>query len=468
MIDRMTVSSLRPWVGNWLRADREQMVLGCLFVLSLVQILPLLRVSPTIIRGDGVGYYVYLRSLFFDHDLGFRNEYTYFASVFPDTQQPMTTMFLNGAATPTGLVHNPWPVGPAILWTPFFLLGHLLALVSSVPVDGYSLPYQLAIALGSASYAFAGLLLIYRVCRDYFTPAISGLSVLLIWFATSLTAYMYFMPSMSHACSLFAVSLFIYLWHRSRGNRSLIMWAALGAAAGLMTLQRYQDALFGLFVVFEVVGILFAAPALHRWKAVKELALPLIVFTVSGAILSLPQLATWQVVYGRPLLNVQYESAGYTFDWWNPRLLDVLFSSNHGLLSWTPVVTFGLIGLVFLWKRDRMLTLALAGVFLTQLYVIASWEVWTQGAAFGGRMFVSCGMAFAVGLAALLDQVQGRVRTWHVSLVGGLFIAWNYVLLFQYGIGMIPREGAVSWIEVFHNTLKLFALLTIPIRSLLS
>jgi hypothetical protein len=342
-------------------------------------------------------------------------------------------------------------------------MAHAFVLVSGGSADGYSLPYQLAIAFGSASYAFIGLLLVYRLCRSYFDPLVSSLAVLLIWFATSLTAYMYFMTSMSHACSLFAASLFIYLWKQTRQARSLAMWAALGGSAALMMLQRQQDALFTLVVVFEVAAILVAAPASGRWKTLRALLPPVTVFTLAGVVGYLPQVIAWRVIYGRTVLNVHYQSTGNSMNWTSPHWFDVLFSSHHGLISWTPVVGGGLLGLSFLWRRDRLLTLGLASVFLLQLYLLGGWGGdkyaggWDQGAAFGGRVFVSCGVIFALGLAALLHTLQAHVHIWQVSLGSGLLVIWNYIMLLQYGTGMIPRNGPISWLEVFHNIPSIFA-----------
>ena len=239
-----------------------------LFIFSLIQFAFLLKISPTLIRGDGVGYYAYLRSIFFDHDLDFRNEYGYFAPLLTDESQPLTTTFLRHA-TPTGLVPNTWPVGPAILWSPFFLFGHLIAhglhlIGQPINSDGFSYPYQVSVAIGSAVYGFIGLILVYRICRQYFAKRDCTLALLLIWFSTSLLAYMYFMPSMSHAVSFFAVALFIYLWNRSRGLNTPQRWAMLGIAAGLMTLQRFQDILFTVIILVEFLS------KLSSWKSYRK------------------------------------------------------------------------------------------------------------------------------------------------------------------------------------------------------
>ena len=261
---------------------KKHIALICIFLLfSLVQLFLLLKVSPIIVRGDGVGYYAYLRSLFFDRDIDFNNEFSYFESVLPGDSRPLTSDFLHGPRTATGYVYNHWPIGPALLWSPFFIVGHIVANVAetlglSVAVDGYSLPYQLSVALGSAVYAFVGLALMYKLCNGLFDASTSLLSLLLMWFGTSLTAYMYFIPSMSHAVSFFCACLFIFIWYRTRNARSLVMWGVLGMLGGLMPLQRLQDGIFLLIIVVELCPLLIER--IRKRKQRLNLAMSILIF----------------------------------------------------------------------------------------------------------------------------------------------------------------------------------------------
>jgi len=121
-----------------------------IFLLSLLQSVMPIFLSNTIIRGDGVGYYAYLRSLVFDRDLNFKNEYSYFEPAFSEDTKPVTTTWAKGDVTRTGMVPNTFPVGPALLWSPFYLVAHFVALGlnvlgASIPINGYSLPYQLEV-----------------------------------------------------------------------------------------------------------------------------------------------------------------------------------------------------------------------------------------------------------------------------------------------------------------------------------
>src|SRR2546425_9754170 len=338
---------------------RGRWMLGVSFLLSL----SLWALVPPRIQSDGVGYYAYLRSAFFDHDLDFRNEYTHYRDVssaiqFVDEQR----------LTPTGKVANVWAVGPAVLWSPFFLLGHLTARVlvacgTRTGLDGYSAPYVVAISFASCLYAWAGLLA-YRICREYMDRGTSCLALLVVWFGTSLPAYMYFYPSMGHATSFFSVSLFLFAWHATRGQKTSIRWMLLGVLAGLMTMVRWQNCLFGIVAAFDLVpgpaGRIHKKNWKEAWMAVANGA----GFLACAALAFSPQMLAWKSLYGQ-LLTFPFDPGGTSTHFhWMEHVSDVLFSSKHGLLTWTPAVSIALAGLPLFAREDEMFALSLTCAFL--------------------------------------------------------------------------------------------------------
>jgi hypothetical protein len=138
-------------------------------------------------------------------------------------------------------------------------------------------------------------------------------------------------------------------------------------------------------------------------------------------------------------------SGGGTFDWLHPRLLDVLFSTNHGLFVWTPLMLLAVLGWFPLWQRDRRLTALLALNFALQLFVIGSWSSWEGSAAFGQRFFTNMSPAFALGLAALSKVAQSRFSFRRLVAAGCVFVTWNGLLIVRYAVGDIPRMGPVSF-----------------------
>ena len=71
-------------------------------------------------------------------------------------------------------------------------------------------------------------------------------------------------------------------------------------------------------------------------------------------------MVAWKALYGMWLLPYPPHGADFVrLD--HPFLLKTLFSSRHGLLSWTPVLWAGYLGFLPLLRRRPALALPLAG-----------------------------------------------------------------------------------------------------------
>src|SRR5882762_6991390 len=230
------------------RLDTERWLLF-LFLLSLGLLNPL-------VRGDGVGNYAFARAPLLEHSRNFEQDY-----ISANTSIPEARLYEPGqpkgiVRTRTGHLDKHFTVGPAMLWAPFLLLAHggvLLAraLGSQVPADGFSAPYRLAMAAGTAFWGFLGLWLSFRLARQYAGDLWAFLATISVWWASSLPVYMYFNPSWSHAHSAFAVSLFVFYWHRTREHRTLRQWLVLALIAGLMLNVYYANAMLLMILVVE-------------------------------------------------------------------------------------------------------------------------------------------------------------------------------------------------------------------------
>jgi len=187
-------------------------VLGILFAITL----PL---SNPWVRGDGVNYYAYVRSLLVEHDLNFESDWRHANLSFRIHSVNPLGQIAPGFYTTTAHVRNDYAVGASMLWAPFLVPVHAGMLVLkrlgfNVSADGFSKPYLVTMALATALYAFVGLCLSFRLASSYVPERWSFLATLGMWFASSLPVYMYFIPSYSHAHSVFAAALFIWYWHR--------------------------------------------------------------------------------------------------------------------------------------------------------------------------------------------------------------------------------------------------------------
>src|SRR5215208_3501960 len=142
---------------------REALFLVVLFIASLP------AVTSRLYSSDEVQYFSYLRSLWFDHDVSFDNEYRYFYERGVAHTPGFEENFLQ-RTTPTGLRENFGTIGSALMWSPFYLAADVMTRLwrvtgSELPADGYSRFYIAAVAYGSAVYAFAAILLSILAAR---------------------------------------------------------------------------------------------------------------------------------------------------------------------------------------------------------------------------------------------------------------------------------------------------------------
>jgi hypothetical protein len=437
-------------------------VLFFLFVLSL----PL--VNPWV-RGDGVGYYAYLRSTLIDHDLNFENDYKGGNKSFVLARIDAQGHLLREMYTKTGHVENHFSVGPAILWAPVLVPVHLTVLLldrfgAKIPPDGYSHPYVLAMGVTTAFYGFLSLFLAYRLARKYFEQEWALLATIGIWLASSLPVYMYFNPSWSHAFSAFSGSLFLWYWDRTKLQRTPAQWAALGACAGLMGNVYYPNVILLIFPVLEIIQVVRARQSGpdRASKPAGKLVLCSALFGVVFFVTLLPTFVTREIIYGS-LFETGYPAI-WTWNWASPVFLRVLFSADHGLLSWTPILALAIIGLFFLAKRDPLLGTGSILTFLAYYYFISSYPDWDGLSSYGNRFFISLTPVFILGLAALLGAFSRWVgKTSRAMAFSGTALAllalWNFGFIFQWGTHMVPARGRISWREMTHNQL-----VVVPLR----
>ena len=403
--------------------ERPRLLLICVFLLSLP------AVTPRMYSSDEVQYFAYLRSLWFDHDLSFEDEYQHFYDAGVARSDGFHETFLE-RTTDTGRRINFGTIGCAILWAPFYAAGDGVAHATGAPTDGYSKPYVAAIAYGSAFYGFAAILLgIWSARRLGFEGTMAGL---LVWLGTPLLFYMYVAPPFSHACSAFAVALFLAVWLRVRERWTAAGAVALGASAALMAMVREQDAFFAAGPALDFLMALAAG----RAGASTAFA------GIAGGIAAY---APQAVAYLRLNGHIgPHASVAHKMSWSAPHALQVLFSSEHGLVMWTPLAALGIAGLAGMaWRSERRRVAAcLLLMVALQVYVGGSVESWTVAGAFGQRRFVALTALLIVGLAAAASRLATAPAAVRRTLVAVALVAvyWNVALSAEFAIGVMDRQ----------------------------
>jgi hypothetical protein len=189
------------------------------------------------------------------------------------------------------------------------------------------------------------------------------------------------------------------------------------------------------------------------------------VFSLALMLVFLPTLVTKKIIYGG-FFNFGYNEVWY---WASPAFFKAAFSSDHGFLVWTPVLMLAVIGVGLLARRDRNLALGLGAVLLLYLYLIGCYQDWDGLASYGNRFFVSLTPIFVIGLAAFFDwlasALQERSAAWTAGVATAALIAFNFGLIFQWGVHLIPARGPISWREAAYNEVAVVPAMAVGIMK---
>ncbi|NJN82137.1 MAG: hypothetical protein HC802_07580 [Caldilineaceae bacterium] len=392
--------------------------------------------------GTAPSIFAPLRSLYFDGDLQLFNEaqqYDWLAEFFGVTPQDKP-------------LPNPFAIGSALLWLPFYTLADLFCwLQPQCNRDGYSAPYVQAIFVGTAFWTSIGLALNVATLRRLLVTSTIGVAELTVGalaLASPLVFYLLLRPDYAHANSYFAVALLLFLTVAWTARRPLSPGRVLacGLATGLVFLVRWQDIIVGLL---PFVLLLWPKERPARWGALRGLIGRWMLFGVGILLVASLQLLAWRATFGTFLTLPQGE--GF-LAFAHVQVVEFFFSTWNGLLLWHPIILMALLGFFVArssffsaWAEQatqlRVVLLVVIGVEILVSMTVADW--WAGG-AFGQRRLVSILPLLSVGLCHLIwVALQSRriVRTSVVGLIC-LLVLWNGLTMLRFRQGSLPFNPA--------------------------
>jgi len=365
------------------------------------------KVVGQAVYGDGRFYWAYMRSAWKDHDLDLRDELN-------REYSPRTNNALPEKPTEKKQIFNWFPIGPSVAWFPSFIFADAIASLMhifnpSFPNNGYSDVYQIIVGLENVLFVSAGITVLYRLLTVYFNPFVSLITIVLTLFGTNLLFYGGVDVINSHPVSFLLSSLFLYFWMKTRTKRKTFDWIVLGSLLGFLAMNRTQDAIFGLLLLFDFL--------FQKTKFVKKFR-EAVLTGISCLVIFSPQILMWKYVFGSYFMS-PYLLGGFNFI--RPHIVEVLLNTRNGLFIWTPLYLFSFIGLYMV--RRKFFPLVCISVAL--LYLITAWSGWNQGSSFSIRMMITGLPALSFGLAAFFTKMKSLLRPvlFYTLCVG--FIVYN-------------------------------------------
>ncbi len=359
-----------------------------LFLLLLLTLIVVTWVQPyrnkPPIRSDGVGYHIWTHALL---TLDFR-----FCQLAERAGAQGAISARNSA---TGICHNKYPPGVALLRLPF------MAPFASRQLDGEARKplitaweHRMSLALGSLALFLTALFSFWTLRRLDVSPGWAQCAVFFALFGTGLFHYGTYDSSFSHVYS--ALLLAILLWV-VLGRPDHNLGRGVGTSVALLALL--------LVLVRNTNVLLVALAAVTAWGAgARPCLLPLAIGTAGGA--------TVQIAYNVLATGTMTLSSYGTerFIWSRPMWAAVLLSYERGVFTYYPVLAVALVaGLIV--RRTRRASLLMCGLFLLVAGIYGFWASWYLGGGFGHRGFVEFTPAVALLLGVALQGMRPRART---------------------------------------------------------
>jgi hypothetical protein len=138
--------------------------------------------SQNTIAWDFFGYYLYLPLTFIYQDLLLKD-----IGIVRDIVETYanTSTLYQVYITPEGGWVIKYTMGIAIINAPFFLIGHVIALLSEHAADGFSTPYQYSVWIGAMFITVVGILTLRKVLLHFFSDTITAITLCLLVLGTN-------------------------------------------------------------------------------------------------------------------------------------------------------------------------------------------------------------------------------------------------------------------------------------------
>jgi hypothetical protein len=388
-----------------------------------------------VIDWDMTLYYSYLPALFIYDDLKFEQ---------PTKEWGERHFYMN--SDDNGNRYVKMTSGLAIMYSPFFALGHLYASASEIhPADGFSSPYRLALLASSLFFALWGLHFLRRVLERFFSPIVSNLSVILLFVGSNMPHYSFVEP-MSHVYNFFLISLILYLSFKFIDKPSFKFAIPIGVLAGLMILIRPTNI---IVLLFPVIYLASTGSLKHASEWLKY-GLTAAIF---GFLALSPQLLYWHYMTGSWII---YSYNDEHFFFLQPHIWDGLFSYRKGWFVYSPLLLFAAVGFIALFKKSKLLFGSSITVLFLGLWVNLSWWCWWYGGGFGARSLIDFLPFMALGLAAFLKWLaqQNKLIKTPIILALSFLSLWSIFMNKQYKSSIIHYDSMskeLFWKQFFKD-----------------
>lgn len=397
-----------------------------------------------VIVSDGKGYYAYLTAIFIygDTDFGFIDSYE--SKYYPESGDLYKDFRFD---TGKGIVNKYFP-GPAVLWLPFFSTAHAVAHLTAYDADGYSLPYQLAVAFAAFFYFWLALLLLRKILRFYSdNETFIAWTIVVTALATNLIYYTVNAGCQVHVYNFFLINAFVYSVILAVKHSKTVHYSMAALSLGVILISRPQNGI----IVFAIPFLAGNQSAFYSFF--RNLIRNPKTLTLSSIAVALPILIPVTFWYFKTGNLLVYSYGKETYDLTNPHLLKFLFSFEKGWMLYTPVAALSVLGLIFMFRRNRWQSISLAAFLFLVVYFLSSWWIWTYTSYISQRVMIDFYVFIPIMLLYIFHGISSYRGTIFFKIILILFISLNVMQHFQQ-LNWVYPAGPVTAKSYFKSFFK--------------
>ncbi len=373
--------------------------------------------SEATISWDVSGYYHYLPAIFIYKDLRHQN----WMNEINQKYLPSPVYDQSYVHAPTGHKINKYPIGQAIMFTPFFLAGHTYAKATGqYPADGYSRPYQVAIWLGGLLVSILGLILLRLLLKAYFNDNLVGWTLLALGIGSHWMEYAAITNGMTHTWLFTLLCVLIISTIRFYQKQDWISITGIGVSVGLAVLTRPTE------IVWVMIPLLWGITSLKdRFTFIRQQWQACLAPALIAVIIICIQPMYWKYVSGSWF---QYSYGEQSFQWLHPNIWRGLMGVNVGWFMYTPIMLIAMAGWYRLYKSLPSLFWPTFVTAILAIYITLSWPHWETGGGLGQRNLIQAYPLFAFPLIAILSWFnKDRLRSmcwWLILALNMYYTGW--------------------------------------------
>lgn len=355
-------------------------------------------------------------------------------------------MFYQFSAGSDGQLVIRFFAGMSYMFLPGFFTGHIIALLTDYPADGFSLPYQRALLVSGMIISLLGLFFARKILLRFFDDVTTALSLFFLFVGSNLIFFYTYGNDAPHLYLFTLYTIFIWLtirWHDKPGTGKA---ALMGLVTGLIIVSRPS----------EMISLIIPlAWGVYNWRTFRQkvvllvqnyhhllIALLIIILTV------LPQIIYWKVVTGSFFFS-PYDDPSSTLKLSDPQFTSVLFGFRKGWFIYAPMMIFTVVGLLMMFRKYPGYALPLLIFVVLNTYLIASF---TSLISFGWRAFIQSYAMLILPMGVFINFVITRKKILRAILLLILILLTLLHLFKTYQLVIGVIDGSRMTKEYFFAT----------------